>query len=59
MNPKKTEEEKKKMLDDAVKEMEKEGYRVLSPEEHRKLVSGKKIVFSEQAIEDIGRMVDK
>ncbi len=54
-----TTEEKSKMLDNAVKEMEKQGYRVLSPEEHKKLVKGKKIIFSKQAMKDLKRLSKK
>lgn len=32
---------------------EERGFKILSPEEHRKLVKGKKIVLSEQAKEDL------
>ena len=49
--------EKKKLLDNAVKEMEKQGYRVLSKEEHRELVKDKKIVFSEQALSNLDKIV--
>lgn len=52
-----TEEEKQNVLDSLVEDMKEEGYKVLTPEEHRKLVEGKKIVFSKQAIKDAERLV--
>ena len=38
-------------------EMLPKGMKVLSPEEHKKLVEGKEIVFSPQAIEDAKRII--
>ena len=35
-----------------IKEAERRGLKVLSVEEHRELVKGKKIVFSKQALKD-------
>jgi len=35
---------------------EEKGFRILSPEEHRKLVKGKKIILSKQAKEDLKRL---
>lgn len=57
MEKKLIEQEKQEKFDLFVKGLKKKGFKVLSPEEHKKLVEGKKIVFSEQAIKDAERII--